>query len=77
MKKNELLFINFVLNKQDTESIRELIHRIDIPYKQCWYYLNKWCAKGYYEYGVTLDLGWLTKAGKYYFEELLNNENIH
>lgn len=25
---------------------------------------DKWPAKGWYEYGVTYDLGWLTEAGK-------------
>lgn len=26
--------------------------------KQAWATLEKWCRKGWYEYGVTLDLGW-------------------
>lgn len=32
-------------------------------YKRAWYLLEKWCDKGWYEYGVTLDLGWLTPEG--------------
>lgn len=27
--------------------------------KQAWRTLEKWCRKNTYEYGVTLDLGWL------------------
>lgn len=27
--------------------------------KQAWATLEKWCRKGRYSYGVTLDLGWL------------------
>jgi hypothetical protein len=27
-------------------------------YKRCWYLLEKWDSKGFYNYGVTLDLGW-------------------
>lgn len=29
-----------------------------IPHKRCWYYLKKWSELGFYDYGVTLDLGW-------------------
>jgi hypothetical protein len=33
--------------------------RIASP-KQAWRTLEKWDAKGWYEWGVTMDLGWLT-----------------
>lgn len=29
-----------------------------INYKRCWYLLEKWTNKGFYNYGVTMDLGW-------------------
>ena len=29
-----------------------------IPHKRCLRYLEKWSEKGFYDYGVTLDLGW-------------------
>jgi len=32
-------------------------------YKRCWYLLKKWENKGWYECGVTDDLGWLTPKG--------------
>lgn len=34
-----------------------------IPYKRALYLLGKWCDKGWYQYGVSLDLGWLTQEG--------------
>ena len=39
---------------------REIVNilRGYIHHKRCWYYLQKWCGLGFYDYGVTLDLGW-------------------
>lgn len=34
-----------------------------IPYKRCWYWLEKWTRANLYEYGVSLDLGWMTPEG--------------
>ena len=30
-----------------------------IHHKRCWYLLEKWSRLGFYNYGVSLDLGWL------------------
>lgn len=46
----------------------------DIPDKRKWYILDKWARKGYYEYGVTLDLGWITPAGRKRLNEVLFTE---
>lgn len=41
--------------------IRDMIERGDIESpKQAWATLEKWETRDWYEYGVTLDLGWLT-----------------
>lgn len=32
--------------------------------KQAWRTLEKWSAKGLYDYGVALDLGWLVNGAK-------------
>jgi hypothetical protein len=32
-------------------------------HKQLGYYLEKWERKGWYEYGVSLDMGWMTSKG--------------
>ena len=40
--------------------IRDLIAEHDISEKRALYLLNKWTDKGWYSYGVCLDLGWFT-----------------
>lgn len=40
-----------------------------IPSKRKWSILKKWDMKGWYEYGVALDLGWLTDLGKSEFSK--------
>lgn len=43
--------------------IRELHAGGKIHYKRAWCLLSKWALKDWYDYGVSLDLGWLTEAG--------------
>ena len=38
--------------------IGNIISRLGFPYKQLMYYVEKWSNRGFYDYGVTLDLGW-------------------
>ena len=42
-------------------SVRKIINILSgyIHHKRCWYYLEKWSDLGFYDYGVTLDLGWI------------------
>lgn len=39
---------------------RQIINALagTIPRKRCWYYLDKWARRGFYDYGVNLELGW-------------------
>lgn len=42
-------------------SVRNIVNvfsRFGFPCKRLWRYLEKWVRFGFYEYGVTLDLGW-------------------
>lgn len=41
-------------------SIRDIVNMYEgiIHHKRCWYLLRKWSHIGFYDYGVTLDLGW-------------------
>ena len=39
-------------------------------YKRAWYLLLKWSRKGWYDYGVTLDMGWMMDAGLAAAEEI-------
>lgn len=52
---------------------RHMINRKDFYMhpKRAHYLLSKWADKGWYEWGVTMDLGWLTDKGKKKVEELL------
>ena len=70
MKPLEEIFFRACVNEQkiklcsnDCElSVRiigNIFERLGFSYKQLMYYVRKWCDKGFYDYGVTLDLGWL------------------
>lgn len=45
------------------ESVRDIGVRLGINWKRLNYLCLKWSAKGWYDYGVSADLGWLTEAG--------------
>lgn len=40
-------------------TIANIFSRLGFSYKQLCYYLEKWSEKGFYDYGTSLDLGWL------------------
>lgn len=63
---------------------REIINTISefMNYKRCWYLLEKWSNKGFYNYGVTMDLGWFEAknfVGAYQemYLEMLRKEGIN
>ena len=61
MKLDEINFFIFCYKyRNNGVSIREIINilKFFINYKRCWYLLKKWSELGFYNYGVTLDLGW-------------------
>lgn len=41
---------------------RDIINEPDFPIhpKRAWFLLDKWAGQGLYDYGVTVDLGWMT-----------------
>ena len=73
MKGDEILFFQYVYNwcsYQDWQghheglfTVREMVNIFSstgyIHHKRCWYLLQKWARLGFYDYGTTLDLGWL------------------
>ena len=62
MKPLERIFFQACVMKDAKETIRNIINifgYLGFSHKQLWRYLEKWCSKGFYDYGVTLDLGWL------------------
>jgi hypothetical protein len=40
--------------------------------KRMWGILAKWSRRDWYDYGVTIDLGWLTPAGVVALREIVN-----
>lgn len=67
MKRDEQLFLQRIYEIRTPEyTVRDIINEPDFPihYKRAWYILNKWIRNGWYDCGVTLDLGWLTMEGK-------------
>jgi hypothetical protein len=60
MKDQERIFFSLCYGLRDAYRPREIVNLLadTIPHKRCWYYLEKWAARGFYSYGVTLDLGW-------------------
>jgi hypothetical protein len=47
------------------EKPRDIIngHDFFIEPKRAWYLLEKWAGRGLYDYGTSLDMGWLTEKG--------------
>lgn len=63
MKDDEAGFMFAVAMRPAGADVRDVIRMQHMHYKRCWYLLEKWARKGWYDYGVTLDLGWLTPKG--------------
>ena len=61
MKEDEKIFFKTCYRLRNNDySIRDIIWFMKdfIHHKRCWYLLEKWSRLGFYDYGVTLDLGW-------------------
>lgn len=60
MKDHERIFFALCYNLRETHKPRAVVNLLagTIPYKRCWYYLDKWHRLGFYSSGVTADLGW-------------------
>jgi len=54
----------------DGESTRTLVRESGLNYKRACYLLSKWTGKGWYEYGTSLELGWVTEDGAREFAKL-------
>ncbi|MGG0308344.1 hypothetical protein ABEY43_06980 [Priestia megaterium] len=58
-KSEEEMFYQLI--KLSGKTPRELINSLPINHKRAWYILSKWSGQGKYDYGVNLELGWLTE----------------
>jgi len=65
-------------NNGPSETPRDLINEVGFPlnHKRAWFLLQKWCDKGWYDYGVTLDLGWITEKGQREISEIIIDERM-
>jgi len=73
MRKDEKAFFlrcvneitNHGINELRKNSPRMIINEPGFPvhHKRAWYLLEKWSDKGWYDYGVSLDMGWITEEG--------------
>lgn len=63
MKPDEKALLLAILHKSETEFVRDVIARLNMNEKRACYLLYKWSDKGWYDYGVTVDMGWLEPKG--------------
>lgn len=63
MRKSEEMMFYFLVKMGEKEKVtpREIIKKMPINEKRAHYLLQKWSDKGLYDYGVSLDLGWIIK----------------
>lgn len=66
-KADELLLFNTLRRESPgsynlKRSPREVGAELGIPWKRVAYLCGKWDDKGWYEYGVCVDLGWFLEA---------------
>ncbi len=59
-------------------NVIDVFWSLGFPIKRLWYYLKKWGNAGFYDYGVTEDLGWfypdkLTGEYKVMYENIVRN----
>lgn len=61
MKPLERIFFMACIMKSEEMKVREIIKTLctlGFSENQLLYYVNKWDNYGFYNYGVTIDLGW-------------------
>ncbi|MFW5988576.1 MAG: hypothetical protein ACOCQA_03995 [bacterium] len=71
VKLDEKEFAINILLAFNCVSVRDIIAHSPINKKRAYYLLEKWSNKGYYDYGVSIDLGWLTEKGIEKFKKYL------
>lgn len=69
-------FWEILKSAKDSVKPRDLINEPNfyMHHKRAWYLLSKWGSKRWYEWGVTMDLGWLTPEGKNKAEEIIKSQ---
>ena len=71
MKSDEKALLKALANSPDRlPRVRDIGQIIEMHPKRVYSIVCKWSRKGYYEWGVVHDLGWLTDKGKAWAMEL-------
>ncbi len=68
MKEDEKILLQLIQVQDDLVqpniSPIQIARRLKIPEKRAHYIFLKWSDKGWYDYGVSCRVGWLTEKGK-------------
>jgi len=64
MKSDEAALLLALQESKEQCYVRQLVRDLQIPEKRAAYICDKWTAKGWYDYGVSVLAGWLTEEGK-------------
>lgn len=70
MKPDEQRLLAAVATMHPADNVRDVIVATGINRKRAHYLLEKWSNKGWYDYGVAVDLGWLEADGYRAADEL-------
>lgn len=71
MKEDEKRLLKALANsKEEFPALRDIGPILGIHPKRVNYLACKWSEKGFYDWGVCADLGWLTDQGKKWAEDL-------
>jgi hypothetical protein len=65
-------FIAYIASNRTVEMprVRQIVLDSRVNHKRAYYLLDKWVNKGWYEYGVSIAAGWLTKEGYFKAAEI-------
>ena len=71
MKDDEQALLKAFANSKEVHPrIRDIAKQLQMHPKRVYSIVCKWSTKGFYEWGVVHDLGWLTEKGKTWAIEL-------
>jgi len=71
MKEDEKALLKALSNSPEQyPRLRDIGQLLEIHPKRIYAIVCKWSRKGYYEWGVAHDLGWLTEKGKNWAVEI-------
>jgi hypothetical protein len=71
LRKSEEKFLLYLIHgaRQQRENLRPILATLHIPNKRIEYLLYKFSDKGWYEWGVSPMVGWLTEEGIEYLND--------